>query len=117
LHSLGAGWRLPRGRPASPCSPPGTRLPCAPMKKIFIGCGIVVLLLLGCIAFLAWRFWPQLQEFRHKTDAAVTRLNALTVAAPFDPAGITTLDTDRFARVLDVRAQICSDLNATTERL
>jgi hypothetical protein len=87
------------------------------MKRIFIGCGIVVLLLLGGIGFLAWRFWPELQDFRKKNDEAVARLNALTISAPFDPAGISSLDTSRFAAALDIRAQVCTDLKAANERL
>jgi hypothetical protein len=87
------------------------------MKKIFIGCGIVVLLLLGCIAVLAWQLWPDFKDFRHKNDDAVARLNALVVSAPFDPAGLASLDTARFARALDLRAQICEDLKGVNDRL
>jgi hypothetical protein len=87
------------------------------MKRIFIGCGIVVLLLLGGIGFLAWRFWPHMQDFKAKTEQAAARLSALNVSAPFDPSAIASLDAGRFAAALDLRAQICDDLKGANERL
>lgn len=87
------------------------------MKRIFIGCGVVVLLLLGGIGFLTWRFWTPMQEFKAKTEQAAARLNALNVSAPFDPAAVTRLDAARFAAALDLRALICEDLKGANERL
>jgi hypothetical protein len=80
------------------------------MKKIFIGCGIVVLLLLGGVAFLTWRFWGDFTEMRVQATQAVERLNAIAAAQPFDPSAQAGLDTERFAQALDVRALLAADL-------
>ncbi len=80
------------------------------MKKLFIGCGIVVLLLLGAAGFLVWRFWPEIRSMHEQAEASIARLNELEVAHPFDPAAQAHLDTVRFARALDLRVDLCDDL-------
>lgn len=80
------------------------------MKKLFIGCGIVVLLLLGGLMFLAWEFGADIRALQAQAQAALASLNALDKSYPFDPAEQTTLDAERFAVALDVRAQLADDL-------
>ncbi len=74
------------------------------MRKVFIGCGAVVLVLLGVIGFIAWKLYPVAREWQMGWTAAIEQLNELDTRSPFDPAAQTQLDTRRFALVLDVRA-------------
>jgi hypothetical protein len=80
------------------------------MKKLFIGCGIVVLLLLGGLMFLAWEFGPDIKGLQAQAQAALASINAVGQAHPFDAAAQTSLDAQRFMVALDVRAQLADDL-------
>lgn len=80
------------------------------MKKLLIGCGVLVALLLCGVGFLAWRFWGDIRTLQQQAEASITRLNDLQAAHPFDPAAQAHLDTARFARALDLRAQLSDDL-------
>jgi hypothetical protein len=80
------------------------------MKKLFIGCGIVVLLLLGGIMFLFWEFGSDIRALQAQAQAALASLNALDKAHPFDAAAQTSLDSERFLAALDIRAQLAEDL-------
>jgi hypothetical protein len=80
------------------------------MKKLFIGCGIVVLLLLGCVAFLVWSFGGEFRQLQEQAEASITRINAVAASHPFDPAAQASLDAERFQRALDVRAAVADDL-------
>jgi len=79
------------------------------MKKLFIGCGIAVLLLLAGLGFLVWNFWGPIQAMRTKAEASLVALNDLQSSYPFDPQGLGHLDGERFARALDVRAALVGD--------
>ena len=80
------------------------------MKKLFIGCGIVVLLLLGGLMFLAYEFGPDIRALQTQAKAALASINALQTAHPFDAAAQSSLDAERFQVALDVRAQLADDL-------
>ena len=80
------------------------------MKKIFIGCGIVVLLILGIVGFLVYEFGADIRAIQEQAEQAVARINALDAKVPFDPAAQTSLDTDRFTTALEVRADLTDEL-------
>ena len=90
------------------------------MKKVFIGCGVVVLLGLLFCGFVAWSVWPNMMKMRHEWTAAIDELNALDKQYPFDPKVQTPLDPARFKTMLDVHVQL-SDyfiaLNVRTEAM
>jgi hypothetical protein len=87
------------------------------MKKLFIGCGIVVLLLLGGLMFLAWEFGADIRALQAQAQAALASINAVGQAHPFDAAAQSTLDKERFQTALDVRAQLADDLVALGEQM
>jgi len=87
------------------------------MKKLFIGCGIAVLLLLGGLGFLVWSFWPDIQAMRTKAEASLAQLNALQAQYPFDPQGVEHLDGERFARALELRSALVGDIRTIETEL
>jgi len=87
------------------------------MKKLFIGCGIVVLLLLGGVVFLVIEFGPDFRALQAQADAALASINALQATHPFDAAAQSTLDPERFARALEVRALLADGLVQVGEDL
>ena len=76
------------------------------MKKVFIGCGIVVLVGLLAAGYLAYAVWPNATRFVQQWLAALDELNALDREFPFDPKAQTQLDPARFEQMLDVRVQL-----------
>lgn len=87
------------------------------MKKLFIGCGIVVLLLLGGLMFLAWEFGADIRALQAQAQAALASINEVGKAHPFDAAAQTSLDKERFQTALDVRAQLADDLVALGDEM
>jgi hypothetical protein len=73
------------------------------MKKVFIGCGVVVLLGLIAIGYLAYRIAPDIQRLNKEWQAAIAVLESLDERFPFDPKAQTELDVARFDQMLDVR--------------
>src|SRR5262245_51910342 len=76
------------------------------MKKVFIGCGIVVLIALLAVGYLTYAVWPNASKFVQQWIAASDELNALAREYPFDPRAQTQLDPARFEQMLDVRVQL-----------
>lgn len=76
------------------------------MKKVFIGCGIVVLIGLLAVGYLTYAVWPNASKFVQQWMAASDELNALDREYPFDPRAQTELDPARFEQMLDVRVQL-----------
>ena len=76
------------------------------MKKVFIGCGIVVLIALLGVGYLTYAVWPNASKFVQQWMAASDELNALDHEYPFDPRAQTQLDRARFEQMLDVRVQL-----------
>ena len=92
------------------------------MKKLFIGCGIAVLLLLGGLGALVWSFWDDIQLLRTQADSAMQRIEAVEAAWPFSAEGLQQLDGERFVRVMPLSdpatledgffdVQACNDTN------
>ncbi len=73
------------------------------MKKIFIGCGVLALIVLGFLGYFAYQFVPMIQEAIAAFEELGTELIALEEEFPFDPAEVDQLDRDRFAAALDLR--------------
>jgi len=76
------------------------------MKKVFIGCGIVVLIALLAGGYLTYAVWPNASKFVQQLIAASDELNALDREYPFDPHVQTGLDPARFEQMLDVRVEL-----------
>jgi len=87
------------------------------MRKFFIGCGVLVLLVLGAIGLLTWKLYPDFREFEQSATASLKRIEALDRVHPFDPDGQSSLDTERFATSLGVRLRLGESLAAAEQRL
>ncbi len=87
------------------------------MKKLFIGCGIVVLLLLAGAGLLVWSLWGDFRQLQVQTEQAFVRLDELRTRHPFDGEHLEQLDGERFARALDLRATLASDFRAIEDRI
>lgn len=87
------------------------------MKKLFIGCGIAVLLLLGGLGALVWSFWDDIQLLRTQADSAMQRIEAVEAAWPFSAEGLQQLDGERFVRALELRAALVGDLRQAKDQI
>ncbi len=86
------------------------------MKKLFIGCGIVVLLLLAGVGVLVWSLWGDFRQMQAQTERSFAQLADLRLRHPFEGEALTHLDGERFARALDLRAQLELDYSAIQDR-
>lgn len=79
------------------------------MKKLLIGCGCLVLLLLGAGGWFVWQFVPAVTAIQDSMVSATTQLNELDQQHPFDEEAQVELDTQRFAQALDIRVGLKDD--------
>jgi hypothetical protein len=73
------------------------------MRKVLIGCGVLVLLAMGFIGYAGYRLWPSVSGWHKAWIEAVGELDALDERHPFDPDAQTALDAERFDLMLEVR--------------
>jgi hypothetical protein len=76
------------------------------MKKVFIGCGIAVLLGLLGLGYVLYQLWPNVTKVHREWTAAIEQLNALDAQYPFDAKQQAQLDPARFELMLDVRIEL-----------
>ena len=86
------------------------------MKKVLIGCGVVVLLALLFFGYLAYRLWPNVMNMQEQWAAASAELTALDRDYPFDVQAQQDLDPQRFGRMLDVRVELADYFTGVGER-
>ena len=79
------------------------------MKKLLIGCGCLVLLVLGAGAWFVMQLAPGFTQMQDGVADAAMRMHALDHAHPFDPDSQEELDAERFATALDVRIGLKDD--------
>jgi len=91
----------------------------AAMKKLFIGCGIVVLLIVAALGYVTWQVYPQVREWQSQWEGAFTQLQALEQKYPFDAQAqaAAPLDAPRFAASLDLRADLADNLTHAYDKL
>jgi hypothetical protein len=75
------------------------------MKKIFIGCGILVVLLLGALGYLAYKVAPHVKDSVARFERFGTEITVLEESFPFEQTP-GELDTQRFASALDLRVDL-----------
>jgi len=73
------------------------------MKKLFIGCGILVLLILGALGYVAYQVYPDASVGQERMVAALVQLKQLDQTHPFESEAQTQLDGQRFVQVLETR--------------
>jgi hypothetical protein len=76
------------------------------MRKVLIGCGVLVLLALGFAGYVGYRLWPSVTALHQAWSDAMAELDALDERHPFDPAAQSELDAGRFDLMLDVRVHL-----------
>ena len=87
------------------------------MKKVLIGCGVVVLLGLLFFGYVAYRLWPNVTNMQEQWAAAGDELTALERDYPFDVQAQQDLDPARFGRMLDVRVELADYFTGVGERM
>ncbi len=80
------------------------------MKKIFIGCGVLVLLVLGFLGYVAYQFVPVVQEAIATAERMQQDFTALDQDYPFDETQVEALDIERFSSVLELRIELAQEL-------
>ncbi len=81
------------------------------MKKLLLGCGVLLALGLATMGYVVWQLWPDIQQTVSEAEEFERRLLALEEAYPFDGEEQTELDTARFAASLDMRVIIGRNLD------
>ena len=76
------------------------------MKKLLIGCGVLVLLLLSGVGYIYYQMWPYVVA----ADEAKEGLVRLEDRFPFDAEAQSLLDAERFATSLEIRIRIGREL-------
>jgi hypothetical protein len=87
------------------------------MRKLFIGCGVVVALLLAGLGYVTWRMYPAAKQFYEQYTLAIQELEKLDAEHPFDPQAQSRLDTVRFASMLEVRRSVTAEIQETNAAL
>jgi len=80
------------------------------MKKILIGCGVLALIVLGILGFMAYQIGPVVMEAWDAAQIMGRELEELELEFPFDDESIVQLDKERFASALDFRLELATTL-------
>ena len=76
------------------------------MKKVLIGCGILVVLLLAALGVGVYLVAPGVMDMMRQWTEAAEEMKALDQQHPFDEAAEGAFDELRFASTLDARAGV-----------
>lgn len=79
------------------------------MKKILLGCGVVVLLVLGVGGYFGYLIWPEAKGLLTTLDRVLAELEELDARHPYDPDA-ASLDPQRFLAMLAVREAVAAQL-------
>jgi len=81
------------------------------MKKLLLGCGVLLALGLATMGYVVWQLWPDIQQTVSEAEEFERRLMALEEDYPFDADEQVDLDTERFTASLDMRVIIGRNLD------
>lgn len=87
------------------------------MKKLFIGCGILVLLFVGVLGYGAYQLYPDYEVLQERWTMAIGQFEQLERTYPFEAEAQSQLDSPRFADVLDMRVEMAEYLRETVRSL
>ncbi|MHC4844520.1 MAG: hypothetical protein ACYTCU_00010 [Planctomycetota bacterium] len=87
------------------------------MKKLFIGCGVLVVLILGVLGWAVYQVYPDASEGQELIAAAFTKLEELDQSYPFEAEPKTQLDGQRFVKVLEIRVDQATYLRGVVDDL
>jgi len=87
------------------------------MRKLFIGCGVVVALLIAALGYVTWRMYPSVKQLVEQWSLAKEQLEKLDTEHPFDPQAQKELDTVRFLSMLEARRSLTAEMQETNARL
>lgn len=87
------------------------------MKKILIGCGVLVLLVIVGFGVLAWSVKDEIASMTKEMTASAAQLHELDDEHPFTPpATAADFDERRFLLSLDARSAMMTELGALDEQ-
>jgi len=75
-------------------------------KAFFIGCGFLLLLVVGGLAFVGYTFIPPVKALYEQFEVDQPRFSALEDSFPFDVEAESQLDVDRFTTHLELRVTL-----------
>ena len=75
-------------------------------KALFIGCGVILLIIVGGLGFLGWTFYGPIKAIYDQWEVDQPRFAALEDRFPFDVEAQTQLHIDRFTTHLDLRVSL-----------
>ncbi len=73
------------------------------MKKLLIGCGVLIAILLGAVAFLAYQVVPAIQETAQQFEIAAEHLKELDQSHPFSTPPESAFSPERFISALELQ--------------
>lgn len=86
------------------------------MKKILIGCGVLLLLLAGGVGYLLYHLWEPTKALYETMEHSVLALEELNERFPYVAETVVEFDAERFETALGMRANLRVDFRqlATT---
>lgn len=85
------------------------------MKKLLLGCGILLAIGLGTLGFVVYQLWPDIQHLSERAQLFEARVSTIERENPFDAKAVSELDTERFASYLELRSEARVALMAMVE--
>lgn len=87
------------------------------MKKILIGCGVLVLLLGGFVGFILYQLWEPMVALGETWEQSIFALQELEERHPYDSETVTEFDAARFQVALDMRSDMRNPLRELHEAM
>ena len=85
------------------------------MKKLLIGCGILVLLFLGALGFLGYKLYPSAREMYDSIQSSTVAMEELDRRFPYDPQTADSFDQESFAEALAMRTELRGQMHLVSE--
>ena len=80
------------------------------MKKLLIGCGILFLLVVGVLGYVAYQIAPTFMDYYDTMTESAVALDELDRTYPYDPDTATEFQPERFELALGLRERILAAL-------
>lgn len=87
------------------------------MKKILIGCGVLVLLLAGFVGYVLYQLWEPMKAFAETWEQSTFALMELEEQHPYDSETATEFNGPRFQAALDMRGDMRARLRELNDSM